>query len=292
MRPRLVVLDVVLYGAALVSTLLITPHGAGAQPVTVEEVLTKAATYVQTFVGRFANVVAEERYLQETMSTSTTRAGARRELKSDFLLVQLPGSPMFMPFRDVFEVDGSLVRDREQRVAKLLLEQSPGALQRANQIAQESARYNLDSNNIKRTMNDPLFAIGFLQPENQIRFRYELDGRDRSSGTNIWIVKYREQSRPTFIKGAYDKDMPARGRYWIDASDGRVVKTELVLEDYAISATLTTEFTLDDRFRIDVPVRMNERYRLTTGREVSGVATYGRFRRFDVSTDEAIQNPR
>ena len=271
---------------------LTTPLTAMAQPANLDAVLSRAAEYVGLFVARFSNVVSEEPYVQDSLSTSIVRAGSRRELRSDFLLVQLPGSAMYMPFRDVFEVDGSPVRDREQRLAKLLLQQSPQAMEQANQISQESARFNLDSSNVKRTINDPLFAIGFLQPENQSRFGYELDGRDRSAGDNVWIVRYREQARPTFIKGAFDKDLPARGRYWIDAENGRVVKTELILEDPYVGASLTTVFQPDERFRINVPVRMNERYRLTTGREVTGVATYGRFRRFDVSTDEAIADPR
>jgi hypothetical protein len=37
---------------------------------------------------------------------------------------------------------------------------------------------------------------------------------------------------------------------------------------------------------------MSEIYRLINGRVVTGTATYGRFRRFGVSTDEKIDEPR
>jgi hypothetical protein len=263
-----------------------------AQPTAIDTILARAGSYVTDFIDRFANVVAEERYLQESFSTRTTRAGSRRDLRSDLLLVRVPDSTLMIPFRDVFEVDGSPVRDREQRLAKLFIQNTAAAMDQAKQIAAEGTRYNLDSNAVKRTINNPLVALAFLEPQNQQRFRYQLGRRDAAFDPGVWVIQYREQSRPTFVRGLSDKDMPARGRYWIDGRTGRVVKTEVVLEDPVISATLTTDFQTDDRFQIDVPVQMRERYRLTNGREVSGVATYGRFRRFDVSTDEAIGHPR
>jgi hypothetical protein len=251
----------------------------------------RAGRYVNTFITRFSNVVAEETYLQESTTGSTSRGGLRRELKSDFLLVLPPDSGLWIPFRDVFEVDGRPVRDREERLTKILLEPTASALDRANRIAQESARYNLDSN-VKRTVNNPLLALAFLQADSQPRFRYTLDRRDPAEGAAVWILEFREQQRPTFVKGAFDKDLPVRGRCWIDEASGRVIRTEIVLEDPSVGARITTDFRQDERFRIDVPVRMTESYKLTTGREVTGVATYGRFRRFDVSTNEKIDEPR
>src|SRR6185295_13941168 len=97
----------------------------------------------------------EERYEQETSSTSirVSQTGSRRELKSDFLLVQPTPTGEWIPFRDVFEVDGAPVRDRQQRLAALFLKPSTDALERANAIADESARYNLGFRDMKRTIN-------------------------------------------------------------------------------------------------------------------------------------------
>ena len=274
--------------ALIVAGLVLLDRSAIAQTPALDGILDAASRYVNEFVTRFANVVAEERYLQETSSSAPLRGGSRRELRSDFLLVALPESTISVPLRDVFEVDGSPVRDREQRLTRLMLQKSPGALEQARRIAAESARYNL-GDNVKRTLNNPLSALAFLQPDHRTRFQFELDRRDAVDGAEVWIVRYRERARPTFIKGAYDKDLPAQGRYWIDVATGRVARTELNLEDASVSARLVTDFRVDDRFKIDVPVRMSERYRLTGGRDVSGVATYGRFRRFDISTEELIK---
>jgi len=261
---------------------------AAAQPPSAFELVGRAGRYVSTFIDTFSNVVAEETYEQES---TWTRGGQRRELKSDFLLILPPDSTVWIPFRDVFEVDGRPVRDRQERLTKTLLQPTKSALDRAYQIAQEGARYNIEAS-MKRTINNPLLALAFVQTEAQSRFRYSVDRQDSAEGAGVWIVEYKEEARPTFIKGAFDKDLPVHGRYWIDQSDGRIVRSEVNVEDPSVAAKITTDFQQDDRFKIDVPIRMSEIYRLINGRVVTGTATYGRFRRFGVSTDEKIDEPR
>lgn len=265
-----------------------------AQPVALDTILTRANLYVAEFVNRFSNVVTEERYLQETSTTSVrgSRPGNRRELKSDFLLVKPSEANGWIPFRDVFEVDGVRVRDREQRLAALFLKPSQTALDRANAIADEGARYNLGFRDMKRTVNNPLLALAFLQRDARERFRYSLDKRDPASGPNVWIVEYREQTRPTLIRGAADKDMPSHGRFWIDVETGRVAKSELLLDDPSVSAEIVTSFKGDERFQVNVPVEMSERYLLINGNLVTGTATYGRFRQFGVTTEQDIGQPK
>src|SRR6185503_9035702 len=93
----------------------------------------------------------------------------RRELKSDFLLVKI-GPTDLLPFRDVFEVDGSAVRDREQRLQKLFLQSKSDALAQAAQIANESSRYNIGA--LQRTINTPILTLSYLQPDTQDRFKF------------------------------------------------------------------------------------------------------------------------
>ena len=93
------------------------------------------------------------------------------------------------------------------------------------------------------------------------------------------------------MRGARNIDIPSSGRFWIDAESGRVVKAELSLDTPGIHARLTTTFRRDDKFQIDVPFEMSERYALDRG-TVTATATYSRFRRFDVSSDESFQPPK
>ena len=209
-------------------------------------------------------------------------------MKSDFLLVKI-GPAEWLPFRDVYEVDGQKVRDREGRLAKLFLQGSATSMEQARQISLESARYNLGA--MQRTINTPILSLLYLQLDVQSGFRFTVGKRDLDAGENVWIVDYKETARPTLVRGARDLDIPSSGRFWIDAESGRVVKTELSLDTPGIRARLTTTFRRDDKFQIDVPFEMSERYSLDRG-TVTATATYGRFRRFDVTSDETFQPPK
>jgi sulfatase modifying factor 1 len=267
-----------------------------------ELILERAGQYVARFIEQFSNVVAEEVYVQDSLGTLPTiitsgrggtlpsipPASRHREVKSDFLLVKI-GPTERLPFRDVYEVDGQTVRDREGRLAKLFLQPSATSLEQARQISLESARYNLGA--MQRTINTPILSLLFLQLDVQPAFRFTVGKRDLDAGDNIWIVDYKETGRPTLVRGARDIDIPSSGRFWIDAESGRVIKAELSLDTPGIRARMTTTFRRDDKFQIDVPFEMSERYALDRG-TVTATATYSRFRRFDVTSDESFQPPK
>src|SRR5438477_5603714 len=78
--------------------------------VALDELLGRAAWYVDYFGTQFANVVAEEKYLQESSGPAPTarsstmepllRTGSlvQRLLRSDFTLVRSPDTPDLIPF--------------------------------------------------------------------------------------------------------------------------------------------------------------------------------------------------
>ena len=118
----------------LVALLMSALASAQTPDPTIETVLLKATAYIAGYERDFASVVAEETYVQDSLGTlpiiTSGRGGGiasvapqsrHREVKSDFLLVKI-GPAEWLPFRDVFEVDGQKVRDREGRLAKLFLQ--------------------------------------------------------------------------------------------------------------------------------------------------------------------------
>src|SRR5947207_1163735 len=151
---------------------------------TPDALLQRAASYVSDFEARFSNVVAEEHYVQRAPSTARSTSSmpslVHRELKSDVLFVKVPGDDTWVPFRDVFEVDGRPVRDRQERLTALFLQPSAVAIDRAKQIANESARYNIGA--VFRTINMPVLALEVLRAENQPRFTFSRLQRDRRTG--------------------------------------------------------------------------------------------------------------
>ncbi len=282
---------------------LATPVGAQSDP-TLEDLLLRAGSYLDTFVSRFSNVVSEERYYQEATGAVVSVNGVlgrgnitsgslpRTEkvtLKSDFLLVRVSDYADWIPFRDVFEVNGVTVRDREGRLTKLFTSSSGSALEQAQQITRESARYNIG--NMTRTINNPLLSLAFLMRDFRGRFAFTLGRIDKQVGPTAWVVDYKEQVRPTLIRGYGDGDLPARGRAWIEGGTGAVLKTEFFLDDPAVNARVSTTFKSDERLGIHVPNEMIEEYKLAGGARVSGKATYSRFRQFNVKTEEQINKP-
>jgi hypothetical protein len=278
---------------------------AGAQALTLEEALERTAKYIDTFVDQFANVVSEEQYRQEAVPGTVRlnqlggRGGSvipgglpqtqKRTLKSDFLLVKPADSLAWLPFRDVYEVNGSAIRDREGRLAKLFLKQSATSLEQARQIAAESSRYNIGE--VTRTINNPVIALAFVARDYQDRFEYTLGKLDASIGPAAQAIEFKEQARPTLIRGYGDSDLLTSGHVWIDGHTGHVLKTEFLINDVLITARVTTTFKLDERLTIHVPAEMTEEYKPTGGGRVTGKATYGRFRQFAVRTDEEIHKP-
>ena len=301
-----------LFALSLSSTIaLAAPQPNGR--VGLDVLLDRAGGYLDSFVDEFENVVAEERYIQDSstplpsFSPVAVGRGAvsvrpapseilrarHRELRSDFLLVKSPNTEALVPFRDVIDVDGVTVRDREARLARLFLNApsaSPGAtIARAEQIREEGARYNLGS--MRSTLGNPVLALGVLQKTYQQRFRFTLGKEDRNAGPGVSVVEYKEVSSPAMIRGEGGHDLMAHGRVWIDEVTGRVLKTELQVEQPAIRAVVTTTFQFEERSGIAVPLEMREQYTFANGNRVHMVATYGHFRRFDVIASEDIHTP-
>ena len=128
--------------------------------------------YLVDYETKLTGVVAEEQYKQwveagrTATGTSTGRVRQRdsavqgptkRSLVSDFLMIRWPGEAAWFGFRDVLSVDGTPVRNREERLLKLFTQNPKDVLARADLIAAESARYNIGG--VERNINVPTHAL-------------------------------------------------------------------------------------------------------------------------------------
>jgi hypothetical protein len=89
-----------------------------------------------------------------------------RVLRSDYALTRAFDKDAWVGYRDTFEVDGRPVRDREDRLQRLLSSDAPAS---AARIASESARFNLGNSIVTRNVNVPTLVLEMLQPRNQDR---------------------------------------------------------------------------------------------------------------------------
>jgi hypothetical protein len=270
-----------------------------AQEPALDTVLVRAGKYVVEFQRQLSGIVSEEQYAQTVRypfgRPNLAAAPTHRELKSDLLLVRPEGSSRWLQFRDVFEVDGKPVRDRNERLLQLFVTPSSSSAVQVQRILTESTRYNIG--NLARTVNAPVLALAILDPSNQPRFAFKrgthdepLLGRGRDKpAASVWIVEYRETEKYTMIRTTNGRDLPARGRFWIEPSTGQVVGSELIAEDMLIKGTVDVEYQMEPSVGLLVTIEMRERYEIRRdGSRVDGTATYGRFRQFQVKVDEKL----
>ena len=277
-------------------------HGsASAEEPTLLDVLARAGAYVAEFQRQLSGIVAEEHYIQDARPgvqqslRMTIPSVSHRELKSDLLLVRPDGTDRWIQFRDVFEVDGRLVRDRDERLMKLFVAPSKSTAAQVEHIADESSRFNIG--NLLRTVNVPVLALSVLELRNQSRFTFSRGTRARPPlgrdtvplADDAWVVEFAETAARTIIRTANGRDLPVRGRFWLDPTTGRVLASGLIAEDVALKGTIDVQYQLEPALGLLVPTDMRERYEIRRdGSRVEGVATYSHFRQFQVKVDEKI----
>jgi hypothetical protein len=273
-----------------------SPLPVAAQEPSLAEVLKNAAGYVADFQKQLSGMVAEETYVQEVDRPKLAVAvegPTRRVLRSDLLLVKPAKSDRYVEFRDVFEVDGATVRDREERLPGLV---GAGSFDQMRDIITESARYNIG--HITRNVNTPVMALQFLDKAFQDRFQFKRATKERQQvdpkgatpvpdvtpdaavfrvATEMWTVEYQERRGPTIIRTPRGQRLPARGRFWINPNTGAVLMSELVIKGEGVDATITVSYQSEPLIGFLVPVAMNESYE-GNGERVVGSATYGQFR--------------
>jgi len=272
-----------------------------AQAPSLNDVLKRSAAYVANFHKQLSGIVAEESYRQEVITNSrwanSLLVNPTRQLRSDLLLLWasdswIPGLPRYVELRDVFEVDGAPIRDRQERLEKLLKDRTAAADARIGSIIDESARYNIGT--ITRNINTPLMTLQFLEELNQPNFRFkhiekaeavfrnkqDLAANDAPVfrvSTEMWTVEYQERGRRTIIKRPDGSNMPARGRFWINPNNGSVLISELIVDGGGVVATVTVSYQSEPLMGFLVPVEMRESY-VRSGERITGHAEYGRFR--------------
>jgi hypothetical protein len=278
--------------------------------IPVDVLLARAADYVDRFERSISTAVVEERYVQIIKrfsgppkepdrghlawadDISAVRPDVivkqRRQTKSDVLLVQLPNQ-IWTAFRDTFEVNGGLRRNRDERLRNLFLDQNEDSERQLRRINETSAEWNLGR--FYRDINLPTTGLFLLHARNQQRLAFRAGDVDDSGATTCRIVTFKESARPTVVKSRRGYDVPLSGRACIDAA-GAVVNTRLDLDGrYTMRGAIDVTYERHERLDVLAPGRMWEWYALPeSGAEtdwpmyVEGMATYSNLRLFTVTS--------
>ena len=250
------------------------------------DTIARAGRYIDSFILEASSIVAEEDYLQRASGVSSSIS---RRTKSDLAIV-FAGDTGWIAFRDVIEVDGRALRDRDDRLARLFADPAADTYARAEQIVAEGARFNLNPSGteIARTINVPITALRFLEPRHVPRSDFRLDWTT-SEGRRLARLRFTERAEPRLIRSP--DGAAASGAFLVDPDSGTVVQTDLAMQTGAVQVSLRTRYAPHPRFRSWLPVSMEETYTLVNPRtrtesRVDGRATYSNFRSFSVVVDE------
>jgi hypothetical protein len=260
----------------LIAGLVAGSMGAADSPPSQKAVMARAGAFIVRYVEELPQLVATESSVQDLTPQRghATGVAAQRRLVAEFAWVKLPGEAEPIGFRDVIEVDGWPAGPDRRRLVDLLHGPGRATWAQARTVLEEGARHNLAPGS--RNFNLPTVAAFFLHPERQKRFSWK---RRSDARAPAWELEYRERDRPTLIRHGDGQSIFSRGRVWIDAASGAVLRTDLVLELDTFAYQLTTRFERVAAMDLVLPVQLAERY--TTPEDVvTGSATYTNYRRF------------
>jgi hypothetical protein len=248
-----------------------------------DDVVRRVEAYVGSYGQKVSIVLCRERYTQ-LMSGTNAFGTQRRTIVAEFAIVRAGGSPEWLGFRDVFEVDGVPRHDDRDRLAQALVE-GAGDFTAARKISDQSARFNIGK--VRRNFNVPTTALFFFTPANHGRFSFASKGVDADG---VWRIDFTERTVPTLITTPDGDPVPSSGTIWVRA-DGTVVRTLLKtdlsrvpgVEDQRGAGSIEVTYRRVDALGMWLPAEMSEEYETTRGpawNRVRGYATYTDYRQF------------
>ena len=292
-----------------------SPSGAMVAALPLEQLLSRAAAYVQRFEAEMATAVIEERYVQllkrwsfpppapdearlawlpvEALTLRDAAVAKRRQTKADLLLVQL-ADRRWAVYRDVLEADGRALTGREDRLRKLFLEATQDSQRQLRRINQSSADWNLGS--FYREINLPTLGLVVVAANEQRRMAFRAGPTERVGEATCRVVTFKETARPTLVHSEERReDVPLSGAVWLDET-GTVWRTRIDLDErYTSRGRIEVTYAPHARLKVLMPVRMWEWYlpraQPPTGvpQYIEALATYSNLRVFTVETSEQVK---
>lgn len=237
--------------------------------------------YIERFEQEAAALVAEEHYTQ-SVKNLVPPSSQTRVLRSDFVLVKPADSGPWLGYRDVFEVDGKEVRERDARLIQILESTAPDSLQRAQRMVDEGARFNIGP---PRTINIPTMPMQLLASRNADRIRLRVVG-PAGGGTGRTLMKFEERSRPTLVRTPEGNNVRTTGEI-IVRPDGAIEFASLTFhfeqEGNDAEFTMRVYYAAVPDIPVLLPLALSEQMPLPYG-SATGEAHYSKYRRFQTTT--------
>ena len=240
--------------------------------------------YIERFEQEASALVAEEDYVQRLVRYQGMSAvNQDRRVRSDYVLVKPADNEPWLGYRDIFEVDGHAVRDREERLVKVLAATTSDSRERAMAMVREGSRFNLGP---ERTINVPTLPLQLLARANVMRFN--LRAPRNWQRQTVVEIPFQESVRPTLVRTPDGGSVETRGTIRVRVADGAILEARL---DFKFSsarqrdreANLHVRFAEVPGIMVPVPIRMSESLPMYPSGEATGIALYSKYRRFQTA---------
>lgn len=282
--------------AIAVSAMVIAIDGVQApKPDLSERALIAAASrYVAEYEKEFAFLIAEEEYRQTRFGANGQEVESRL-MRGELFLTYLPIDGEWIAVRDVADVDGQAVPDRQDLKALLLKREELRGL--ATRLVERNARFNIGR--VRRNFNEPTIVLLLLEPKRIPRVAFDRTAVTRDGADTLVTLSYEERDDgPTLVKTPEGASIRARGEVLLEAGTGVIRRTRFEIRQPGMEVMLETTYTRDERLKMWLPAVFTERYasggRFGSKRSpdprfraveevVQCEARYGNYRRFDVT---------
>jgi len=260
-----------------------------------DAVLQRATAYVTKYEEDLGNLIGSEEYLQNAAWKTAARGMISRKVQrrtsSDFLILQVGRE--WSGLRKVNRVDGSKVKDELPPLSDAFDGSPQSNWKQLRRMIEESTQYNIGD--VIREINLPTFALAVMRKAEVQRFKFEKTGVDKINGVQTWEVRFHEVGAPTLVHGEKLEPLYSNGTLWIEPDSGRILKTELVVENRLnkspIKARVLVTYEGGKRVQMLVPSLMLEHYE-TEANTIDCRADYSNFRAFEVDVKFEIAPPK
>jgi hypothetical protein len=238
-------------------------------PPSIKDVVRRVEQYVGSYGEKASIVVCTERYTQATARSADDRHEART-LISDFAIVKADTIHGWLGFRDVLDVDGRAVANRNDRLAHVLMA-SEGRYDEAERLSNESARYNVGT--ITRNFNVPTTALFFFVPHHHDRFKF--DRRSIEPG-GAWTLAFKEKRTPSLIQTPEGRSVLSTGILEVTPENGIVQRTVLIVDskEERGSGRIDVRYARIDALDMWLPISMDESFECRRARARRVVARH------------------
>lgn len=240
------------------------------QPVSLPDVLARAAAYHATYTRAVSGVQLDEQMQLMDVSGGQTRSIVR--ISSDVVLVNVNGEAIAL--RDPYAIDTRPLRERTPRILNLLgapAMPSRGDWAIASAYPAATTVYFLLDVVVK--VNQPTSALQFISAGQQPKLKYRLDGRRKLNGIDVVGVRFEEPEVRNMKYMLHTRsNARATGRFWVDAATGAIHQTELWVDGRSANllnehAIVSVKYAPHPALGHLLPTEMTDSYEEFEGRE-------------------------